>query len=198
MSDTLSLSGFFLQSAKEQLGFLTLNPGHYVGYFDDGIISPFFDFDIDSVPDSLQAFWNAYCVIKRINYDKMFSRDSQHDSQTTGTQYMDSVRSAIQLFLANPQRAKFLRTSSMYYALKFLSENDNSQQSSDKQIFDQIATALFNEHVVRKDLLFSKLSTYLVRHSETLENYIQAMGDQALTDSARFYTQQRFHHKKSK
>jgi hypothetical protein len=56
---------FYSPNAIRDFGWNFLYPGHYVGYFDDGILSPDFSFNIDPFPDSLQVVWNALCHANR-------------------------------------------------------------------------------------------------------------------------------------
>lgn len=54
---SMNLCSYFnVQQARAQDGFSYLLPGNYVGYFDDGVVSPDVRFTVLPVPDTLQYY----------------------------------------------------------------------------------------------------------------------------------------------
>ncbi|HEY3295924.1 MAG TPA: hypothetical protein VGL38_10835 [bacterium] len=145
--DTLTFfAGFTGQpSTVQQSGFRHLSPGHYTGYFEDGVTSPEFAFIVDPVPASLRADWTSFCDLKQIR---------QRPRMTHTPETEDSVRRVAEVFLAKRAGAAW-RKEALIDALDLMTDHRREWQQSDTLLCDRILTAMASEPEIMVDILCS-------------------------------------------
>ncbi|MDD5087862.1 MAG: hypothetical protein PHI18_03565 [bacterium] len=103
--DTLELNTFWSVNSGPPSGFYHLTPGHYVGYFDYGVMSNEFEFEIEEPRASLQPLWDSYSRLKMISdrYWGLGSFTGGYSSpELNAPQLLDSLWSYCAPLIAQP------------------------------------------------------------------------------------------------
>ncbi|MDD5087897.1 MAG: hypothetical protein PHI18_03745 [bacterium] len=142
----MSASNFFQEDSEIEYGFRHLLPGHYVGYFDAGIMSPDFEFDIDPVPDSLLSEWQQFSYInKSLNRHVMTitpaTADSVHECLIT---FLDKAGGSLWrkeslrrgLFFYSTRIGRPLQSDDSTFCMEMLRAYGLEENTTANQVFD--------------------------------------------------------------
>ncbi len=95
---------FWDESARLRDGFKYLLPGHYEGYFDLGILSNVFEFEVNPVPDTLTQDWTVFCRTRILIHDYP-NRSPLPDN---GSELIENIRHFLSLPIGTPWRTEVL------------------------------------------------------------------------------------------
>ncbi|MFZ5433237.1 MAG: hypothetical protein ACOZB3_05615 [Calditrichota bacterium] len=176
---TFSAGSFFQEGSEERYGFRLLLPGHYVGYFDSGVMSADFEFDIEPIPDSLLSDWSCLCSIR-----KCLMRHVSTLSQAT----TDSVHTCTDYFISKPAYFPW-RNEAIYYGLQYFSTRLN-MRNIDSTYCIQLLQVFANEENAQVELIISSAQNNFKRlypggSDERLLRFSETTGRNDLIEAAR-------------
>jgi len=180
-----SIGDFSTKRSEALYGFPHLMPGHYIGYFDQGILSPDFEFDVDPFPDSLQSDWSKLCVLKSSLFmDRMISA-----TLTT----MDSLRMLTDNFMSKPVGSLW-REEALTSALRIFSSliisGHYSWPTDDSLYCVTILSALARDPDILPGVIVGASRKTIFRRMDGQQaasmilNFVQRFGRQDLIDRA--------------
>jgi len=171
--------GFGQNESEDTFGFRHLLPGHYEGFFDFGYVSPVFEFDVLSVPDTIQSAWADFQWIQA-NRFKYSSRSS--------SAILDSTLLLAPRLISSPWRVEGLSS-----ALSICGFNRDIWSASDSLSTQQLLIQLASiEDAPPGYVILSVLKTVLAKVEESdqpdaLDKWCKKFGNQKLLVAAANY-----------
>jgi hypothetical protein len=158
--DSLFLSGsFYNNEILGRCGISAFLPGHYIGYFDMGLVSPDFEFDVDPVPDSLAEDWNTLCMLGQHRYD---TRGTDVES------VLDSATTALRNVLIHPPLYP-LRKENLSAGIRVFGVLRNGWRPSDSLFCVTLITEFAKEPGIAIERMMSAITSVLFKDLESAE-----------------------------
>lgn len=138
---------FYNSSSKKDYGFTCIEPGSYVGLFNDGIKSPLFSFTVIATPNEIQHLWEPFRILNVMNQNR-------RRLTLSSTQLADSLKKLLDAFIAEPP-GQTLRFEAIVSGLWVYGVNRSSWTMSDSLYCLSTLQALANEPKSNPDYLVS-------------------------------------------
>jgi hypothetical protein len=182
---TVRLAEWGSQTSLDNFGFRHLLPGRYTGYFDRGIVSPEFEFDVDPVPDSLRA---SFQLLARVKNMTARGGGFHGDALSETARVMDEI---VSLPTGGPYKSEITAAAIRVYWF-----NRNLWSSADSLLCVRLLNAMANDTTIKPasvitgayNTIFNRL-----RGEQTIQamnEFANAMGNPRLMEKVRRWTEE--------